>query len=276
MKHLDDYRRERDALLARIVAALKSDESIIAAWLAGSNGSGTADNLSDLDLWIVVDDDRIGDIALDPAAFVHAIAPTIMEIHAPEIAPPGGAFLLTWIKGAFGPQEVDWYWRTASEANRPMRTQLLFERRPTPLESPTLRLSPAELDRAIDAAVRDSLQMTFSAAKRARRGDPWTAASQMIHLASCIGKVEWLLEHGTSPTFDDRARSSLPDVIPATVEAWLASVDESFQQLRNLLAAHNPSTLTTLDEPFRSVERWLGAIDENPRSPGNRPGRLGG
>lgn len=41
---------ERDALLRTIEAALRADERVVAAWLVGSLGRGTADALSDLDL----------------------------------------------------------------------------------------------------------------------------------------------------------------------------------------------------------------------------------
>ncbi len=270
------YRRERDDLLAQIVAALETDNRVVAAWLGGSLGGGTADDLSDLDLWVVVEDDRIREIAVDPVAFVHAIAPTIMEIHAPAIAPRGGAFLLTWINGAFGPQEVDWYWQTVTGATRPTRSRLLFERQSIPLEPAPGRLSPDDLHNAIEGGVRDSLQMAFTSAKRIQRGDPWATTGQMIHLAACIGKVEWLLEHGTSPVFDDRAGSPLPDTFPVSREDRLGWIGASLQRLRALLKAQLPTTQSNLDEAVQSVERWLGAMDADQRRPEVPPARPGG
>ncbi len=81
------YRQERDELLARIVANLESDETVVAAWLAGSLGRGGGDDRSDIDIWIVVADDRIDSIVAAPDGFVRAIGETIMEIHAPANAP---------------------------------------------------------------------------------------------------------------------------------------------------------------------------------------------
>ena len=46
----------RDALLERIVAALRADERFVAAWLRGSFGRGDDDELSDLDLDVVLRD----------------------------------------------------------------------------------------------------------------------------------------------------------------------------------------------------------------------------
>jgi hypothetical protein len=252
------YRRERDNLLARIVAALEADPSIVAVWLAGSIGGGRSDDLSDLDLWIVVEDDRIQEIAEDPVAFVHGIAPTIIEIHAPSNAPAGGAYLLTWIDSASGPQQVDWYWQPLTGTLRPAQSRLLLERHPVPPAPDRVPLPPRELDHALDAAMRDSLLMAFIAAKHARRGNQWTTAGHLVQLASSLGRVEWLLAHGLAPSFDDRARVPLPRDIPTTPDAQLAWIDAALHRLKTLLAAQHPSALANRSEAFRSVERWLG------------------
>lgn len=41
---------ERDRLLDRLVASLERDERVVAAWLSGSLGRGTADAWSDVDV----------------------------------------------------------------------------------------------------------------------------------------------------------------------------------------------------------------------------------
>jgi len=55
-KALSAYQAERDALLERIHMALQSDPRVVAAWVGGSVGAGTADELSDLDIWVVIED----------------------------------------------------------------------------------------------------------------------------------------------------------------------------------------------------------------------------
>jgi hypothetical protein len=52
----EQYARNRDALFSRLLASLQADERFVAAWLTGSFGRGTEDNLSDFDLRIVVAD----------------------------------------------------------------------------------------------------------------------------------------------------------------------------------------------------------------------------
>lgn len=50
------YRASRDALLQHILAVLSADERFVAAWLTGSLARGEEDDLSDLDLSVVVAD----------------------------------------------------------------------------------------------------------------------------------------------------------------------------------------------------------------------------
>ncbi|HEV2065959.1 MAG TPA: nucleotidyltransferase domain-containing protein, partial [Thermomicrobiales bacterium] len=56
---LVELARQRDDLLVRVEDALRSDERVVAAWLAGSFGRGTEDAWSDLDLHVVVRDDAL-------------------------------------------------------------------------------------------------------------------------------------------------------------------------------------------------------------------------
>jgi predicted nucleotidyltransferase len=49
-------RREREALLERLVGLFSGDSRFVAAFLTGSLGRGAGDDLSDLDLWTVAED----------------------------------------------------------------------------------------------------------------------------------------------------------------------------------------------------------------------------
>ena len=52
----EQYAHNRDALFSTILTFLQADERFVAAWLTGSFGRGTEDNLSDFDLRVVVAD----------------------------------------------------------------------------------------------------------------------------------------------------------------------------------------------------------------------------
>lgn len=59
---MKEYASHRDATLQRIVSYLQSDPRFLAAWLTGSFGRGTQDDLSDLDLRVVVAQEYADDL----------------------------------------------------------------------------------------------------------------------------------------------------------------------------------------------------------------------
>lgn len=121
-------RAEREALLGRITRMLEADDRIAAAWLFGSTGRGEADDLSDLDLRVVVHDEHIGSICEGREAFTAQAGAAVLFAEAPQNRPVGGAFLLTLYAGEFGPQEVDWTWEPLSTARLWPGTRLLLNR----------------------------------------------------------------------------------------------------------------------------------------------------
>ena len=64
-----------DELIQRITAVLEQDARVRGAWLVGSYGRGTADEFSDVDVWLVADD-RVG-LTEDWTGLSGRIAPTI-------------------------------------------------------------------------------------------------------------------------------------------------------------------------------------------------------
>lgn len=125
---LQARRAEREALLARLTRILEGDERIAAAWLFGSVGRGEADDLSDLDLRVVVYDEHIGSLCESRQAYTAQAGEAVLFGEAPQNRPPGGAFLLTLYAGEFGPQEVDWTWEPLSTACLWPGTRLLLNR----------------------------------------------------------------------------------------------------------------------------------------------------
>lgn len=75
----------------------------------GSVGQGTADALSDLDVWLTFPDEMIGTVVRDRMA-LHAAVGEVLLIHemAPN-RPPGGAYALVLYATDAGPLQVDWY-----------------------------------------------------------------------------------------------------------------------------------------------------------------------
>lgn len=148
---------ERDALLDRVRAVLAADARVDAAWVFGSVGRGEADGFSDLDVAVVIDDDVLPAALAGPgrpatyraiassprARFGAAAADQLLVVEAPQNAPPGGAFLSTFVPGTHGPHGIDWAWHPRSTAVPPADARLLFDRRGT---APTASLDRAPLD----------------------------------------------------------------------------------------------------------------------------------
>jgi predicted nucleotidyltransferase len=120
--------KEREALLQGMVRQLEGDRRIVAAWLFGSIGRGAQDALSDLDIFVIVDDAHIEAICEARREFVAAFGAPVCIVEAPQNAPGGGAYLMALYPGETGAHQVDWYWQARSRAKIPTQTVLLFDR----------------------------------------------------------------------------------------------------------------------------------------------------
>jgi hypothetical protein len=126
---LEARRSERDVLLQRAQSLLTDDLRIDAAWLFGSLGRGDADALSDIDLFLVVEDIYTEEvIAARHAQHIARLGTPLLILEAPQNAPPQGAYNMALYRGVSGPHQVDWYWQPRSAARIPQQTRLLLDR----------------------------------------------------------------------------------------------------------------------------------------------------
>ena len=121
-------RAERAELLERITRLLENDARVAAAWVFGSAGRGDEDDLSDIDLRVIVADEHIAAICAGRQAYAAQAGETVLFQEAPQNRPAGGAFLLTLYAGEFGPQEVDWTWQPQTGACLWPQTRVLLNR----------------------------------------------------------------------------------------------------------------------------------------------------
>lgn len=135
-------RAERDDLLTRARRLLESDPRVNAAWLYGSGGRGTTDELSDIDLSVAVGDAHLaavaggptrpatyGNIAESPrATFLLPLGEPTLLLEAPQNAPARGAFVSAFFPGQAGPQQLDMEWQPSSTARVPPMAHVLFNR----------------------------------------------------------------------------------------------------------------------------------------------------
>ncbi len=135
---LDAYCAERETLLQRIQELAERDDRIRACWLFGSLGRGEEDDLSDLDVWMVVADAHLPAIKAERQDYVRQVGTPLVLLEAPQNAPRGGAYLMAIYDAPSGPHQVDWYWQAESAARIPQQTRLLLDRAGLPpSETPT-------------------------------------------------------------------------------------------------------------------------------------------
>ncbi|MBI3959375.1 MAG: nucleotidyltransferase domain-containing protein [Chloroflexi bacterium] len=122
------HQAERDGWLAATRAQLENDERVDAAWLFGSLGRDDGDELSDTDLFVIVNDAEFDELIAHRYDFLAQVAQPLLILEAPQNWPPGGVYNMALYPGASGPHQVDWYWVRRCAARLPMETRLLFDR----------------------------------------------------------------------------------------------------------------------------------------------------
>lgn len=262
------YAQERNRLLAHLVEMLERDPDVVAVWLEGSLGRGTADDLSDLDIGIVMRDERIPGIVADPSAYVRSLVDTCLEIPSPGNAPPRGAFLLTWV--AWGderiPFQVDWYWYEASSAIRPVDAHVVLDRASDPVPVADLPALPdGERDEAIADAIRMALSMIVITAKRIVRGNPWIVASHLHSVDRSRGTAAWMIEHRQRPPYATLREMGLREDVPNTRDGQIALLRAQFADLCNLIALSGQAGTfaVAVDRAARYLDGVLGPRDQD-------------
>lgn len=125
---LNHYREERNQLLRTITELLERDPKVRAAWLFGSIGRGDEDELSDIDLWVIVADDYVDKVIAQPHLYTSQVGSPILFLEAPQNAPEGGAYMMTCYDAPVAPHIVDWYWEPQTPAYIPGQVRLLFDK----------------------------------------------------------------------------------------------------------------------------------------------------
>ncbi len=125
---LREHREDRTALLASLTASWQSDTRIRAALLWGSFGRGEADDLSDLDPWLLVADDAAANFGPVLRQYAEEAGSLITGKNTPKHAPPGGGYMSFLHEGRRGLLQVGCYWQPQSTALARAEYAVLFDR----------------------------------------------------------------------------------------------------------------------------------------------------
>lgn len=106
---LREHREDRDALLSSLTASLEADPRVLAFWLWGSFQNGEADDLSDLDPWVIVTDEAALEMGASLQYYARRTGNFISGGEAPHNAPPQGGYFASRHEGRHGLLHVDCY-----------------------------------------------------------------------------------------------------------------------------------------------------------------------
>jgi len=150
--HLQAYRQSRDELLTRIVTDLSNDERFVAAWLTGSYGRNESDEVSDLDIKIVVAQPHSEALCARQDQVSPETTQGRFELFSkfgkPALihennnnAPENGTF--TFVLYSSSAIMIDWVLMPQLNVERPFQSLLLFDKGNVPVSSPPV---PEELE----------------------------------------------------------------------------------------------------------------------------------
>jgi hypothetical protein len=231
---LDIRRDESKILLQRVVESLEADERVAAAWLFGSHGRGDADDLSDIDLWVVVEDKYIGELVAKRREYVARPGEPLLMVEAPQNAPTGGGYLLALYEGEAGPHQIDWYWQPQSQARIPQQVAILFNRANIPHAEQAPPQSTEEVARIASEKVAFFWAMCDIAAKKIARRQSWAATRMLSMLGQTLDEVVWL-----AGVRDGQPGFGYEGVVPPPVQPaeQLALLQKMVREMASLLPA---------------------------------------
>lgn len=238
--NLIEYAKTRDTLLERIVQTLEADPRVKAAWLSGSFGRGEADEWSDLDLHVAVDDAWYEQFLAEREAVYHHVGhPVLIQPDMASDSQVGARFQLVMYAG---PIEVDWNIGPVGKAQRPLAYQMLVERASVPVVAPA-PLTPIEREAQAQRRLTFFWAMAPIAIKLCGRGDTRRAANQ-IELLTTAFIALWRLvsePHGPNP------------ILPSTNRVIEPELDSCIPRVGATMSPR--SALSTVAELCQSVER---------------------
>jgi predicted nucleotidyltransferase len=258
VESLQIRREERGALLRRAIEVLTEDRRVVAAWLFGSLGRGDADDLSDIDLWVVVADEHIDSMRATCREYIRSLGEPILIEEAPQNAPPGGAYLLVLYSGEAGPHQVDWYWQPQSSASLPQDTRLLFDRVGIRAAEAPLPMTSEAKAEAANGKCAFFWAMLNITAKKIARGEAWEVLRMLDMLRYASDEAHWLVG-----VRDERPTHKTGFTVPPPVQPLeqLALLRELAQEMEALAPQLATLGSDVTPEAIRQSYEFLGVVE---------------
>jgi predicted nucleotidyltransferase len=265
---LKSYRQSREALLAQIIQELSDDERLLAAWLTGSYGRNDADDVSDLDIKIVVAEPYSEILCARQEQVSHKTTEGRLALFSrfgkPAVihennhnAPENGTF--TFVLYSESALMIDWVLMSQINAERPFQSVPLFDRGNIPVSSPP---APEELEDSKKTAAEIWAffwMMTAVTTKYIIRGDLVFVQNWLEQLHGLVREIERRINRLTWQEIYTRGSvSQLQPTREKQIES-LRQLCERMQELRPKVVNFTESELLM---PLEEIETLLSLANK--------------
>lgn len=292
---LPPFAAHRTTMIGRIATTLQNDERFVAAWLTGSLGRGEQDDLSDIDVRVVVAEADSDSLCARPwphgarttderLALFRQFGKPSLVYDAHENAPEDGVF--TYVLYQEDALNIDWILVPQATARREQETLLLFDKIGIPMAEPPAPTSVEE--RAEKAAVAAGFfwLMMPIAVKYLARNKPVAFQDFLESLHAALEDIQGLIagvpvpyHRGSyAPLYLTQAErvaairylcADVLELMPSiarmggyvaadpmsVVNIWLAMADQP--TLRQAYATNREAVLARIAETFQKDERFV-------------------
>ena len=263
---LQAYRQSRDDLLARIVEDLSGDERFVAAWLTGSYARNDADEMSDLDLNVVVADPYSDLLCAREKQVSHQTTRERLSVFSifgePALihennnnARPGGTF--TFVLYSDSALMIDWSLIPQKNAVRPFQSLLLFDKANIPLSPPP---APEELEESKKAVAEQWAffwMMTAITIKYVLREDSVFVTHWLEHLHRITRDIERRINREPWKY----TRGSLTQA-QTSREMQIESIRQLCKRMQELKPKVDEFTSSELFMPLTEIQTLLSLLQE--------------
>ncbi len=265
----EQYAHNRDTLFSRLMTFLHADERFVVAWLTGSFGRGTEDNLSDFDLRIVVADEYVNTLCrCGPDATTYAVNVTSEErltlykqFGEPLVLREAATFPSDGKGGCFNhvvyretATTIDWVFVPQATARIPSEEcRLLFDRVGLPMKPPIVAESLEERIAQVSREIGTFWLMTNIAIKYMLRGNTFALYGFLNTTDLALQEAKRLVAGKPQRyKYDDRAEK-----IATTSQGHIALIRNMCHEMLEVMEQATALGAYVPDDPMSVVEVWL-------------------
>ena len=266
-KNLEAYGQSREVLLTSIITELSADERCVAAWLTGSYARKNQDQVSDMDLTVVIAEPYSEALCARKEQVSHKTTPERLALFSKfgetalihennNNAPEHGTF--TFVLYAGSALMIDWVLIPQTHAERPSQSLLLFDKVNISVASAALE-DVEKNKKAVAEQYAFFWMMVAVTIKYMIRGDLVFVQSWLEVLHKLVHEIERRMER--IPWLQAYVRGSISQFQP-TREQQLESLRELVIKMQKLHPAIQRFAGSELPVPVREIESLISLMDE--------------